>query len=953
MNRLRLPLVASLLASAVSLSAGEPPRPFPDMAISVGQILAQAYYDQRAFKPEHLRVMVTQGLRALEETDTAIETTWRGDQIAVLIAPASAPSLVKAAPPTSLDEAMEILEKVRAVVGTSAFTDIHKRELDYAMLNGALRSLDPHSLILPPEVAQEFTEDIQGEFFGIGAILREDEGTVLIERVLPGLPAERTGVEDGDAIVAVDGEKTAGLSLGQVVRRIKGARGTTVRLTIDRKNRPGPFVLPIVRNLVTPVTERAVRLGDVGYVRMDEFHAVTGRNLAKELGKLQEQGPLAALVLDLRYNGGGLLDQARLVADFFLEGGKEIVRTVAAGQDPTKLMSTANELVTAPVVVLVSSGTASASEIVSGALQLQGRAIIVGSATFGKGSVQSIKTLRDESRLKLTIQEYQLPGGVSIQRIGVSPDLHLIGRSVGEDGTVDLMPFTGRREADDEFALSDHGTYREKTTFELPWVEAFENKDLIRKHAIAARDFIPDQEATLVIQLLQEAASSPDWATAVATAHADGKLRSMLLDRLRGPVAKRAEAEQATLAAALAKAPDPVAWGEASVVKPGDLVVRYDGPKELIPGETAELKFVVENRGSATAGRVWGLIDADRRSALWEDEVVIGTVPAGGSATGRLRFSVPPRMTGGTATAPIEERFSLALKTDGDDRELARLAVGLNVAQRPMPHLSFSWKIEGIPDQGLGLDQEGALRLTVINDGDAPTGPSVDVAVFKDNDPFVVIGSSRLRTAGPIPAGGHETMPPVSLRVRPSYKRADGVEQRFTGDNVTLQVRMFERLDEDAVRDRRGRADLFHVLSIPVREIVRGGMLLQPRLEPVRIVRKPGNVVDLTVLVTDDDPEVVALFQNRDKIDLRPSSRLEGDGKRLPGPAGPDLPKAELRQLRYTTTLTLQPGLNELRVVATDASKMSEYLNLRLWGEGVAQTAKAVKPGPAAAEVVP
>ena len=291
---------------------------------------------------------------------------------------------------------------------------------------------------MPPEPAREFSEDIRGEFYGIGAFLNQEEGVITIERVMPGLPAEKADVQDGDIILGIDGEKTAGLSLEQAVRRIKGPKGTTVVLTVERKAAPAPVDIPVTRDLVQVITMRAKRVGDVGYVRMDEFNANTFRSLCKDILDLQKPGPMKAFVLDLRFNGGGLLDQARLISDIFLPKGEEIVRTVTSDGQPQIYKSSARQLLDVPMAILTSGGSASAAEILSGALQRDERAVIVGSTTFGKGSVQTIKDLGDGSRLKLTIQEYQLPGGVSIQDVGVTPDLRLIQHTVRKDGVIDL-----------------------------------------------------------------------------------------------------------------------------------------------------------------------------------------------------------------------------------------------------------------------------------------------------------------------------------------------------------------------------------------------------------------------------------------------------------------------------------------------------------------------------------
>jgi carboxyl-terminal processing protease len=957
--------IPAVIACLSILPAAEAPAPFPNMARVVGQVL-DSYYDPKAFRPQ---VMVERALRALAEAEPAILATWRDQRIWLRFGDTAPARPIDAKTPTDLAEAMEILEQVRQAVASAAVTrsedesrrradglpallvddQRHLRGLDYALFNGALATLDPHTVIMPPERAQEFHEEIQGEFFGIGAILRDEEGQVQIERVLPGLPAERGGIEDGDVILAVDGEKIAGLALPQAVRRIKGAKGTTVRLTLSRTSVEQPFDLAIVRDLVTPITERSARVGDIGYVRLDEFHAKAGQRLFDLVVGMQRERPLTGFVLDLRFNGGGLLDQARLISDFFLPGELEIVRTVGADGPPTKLRSTAPELLEVPMAVLVSPATASAAEIVSGSLQLHKRAVIIGEATFGKGSVQTIRVLADGSRLKLTIQEYQLPGGASIQATGVVPDVLLRTRTQAKDGRIDLQSYRGRREADDEFALLAHGTYTVTPSLTLAWLERFEDRDTARTHAIAAREFVPDQEARLAIDLLQSATG--EAAAAAAEAHASGTLAPFLIDRLRAPVATRAESEQASIAQALAQASRPVVWGERNTDPAPAIQVSYVGPDELVPGTEATLPFVVENRSTAETGRLWGLIEADRRSALWEEELIIGRVAAGSATGASITFAVPPRLAGGNNAAPREERATLVVRADGSDTVLASVPLRFQIPSQPRPHLSYAWRIEdrtGAPRPTFAPDEQVFLRLTVINDGDGATGGPVDVAVFKDNDPFVVIDDSRRSTDGPVLAGTAVDLAPIRIGVKSSIRRDRTRDEVFTGDAVKLQLRLAERMD-DGVRDGRGRAELAHALTIPLAGALPGGWAVQPRLSVDRIERDSSQA-KVTLRAVDDDLRFLTLFQDRVKVDLQSGTALAdrtAEPETLPAKI-PGLASPSLTTYSWTATVDLQPGLNELRFWATDASRVDEVLDLRLWSDG-----PATAPAPVTPAVIP
>ncbi len=889
----------------------------PELAPTIGKHLERDYYDPHRFEP---KLMVVRALRSLETAETGVDTSWKDGVITVTVAEKEI--ALAAADPTSLEQAMALIEKVRLAIDGTTLSNERKRDLAYVLVNGALHVLDPHTVVMPPEPAKEFKEDIAGEFFGIGAFLQQEEGVIGIERVMAGLPADKAGIMDGDIIIGINGEKTAGLSLTQAVRRIKGPKGTTVVLTVERKISPEPLDISVVRDLVQMVTMRSYRRGEICYVRMDEFNGYTARDLYRAVLELQKEGPMKAFVLDLRFNGGGLLDQSRLVSDFFLPKGEEIVRTVTSDGEPQIFRSSSRQILDVPMVVMTSGGSASAAEILSGCLQRNERAVVIGSTTFGKGSVQTIKDLSDGSRFKLTIQEYQLPGGVSIQDLGVNPDVKLVRHAVREDGTVDLVPFTGSREEDDEFALKNKAAYEHPATYELGWLAEHQALEELKKSGIAAREFVPDQEATLVLDLVAQAAASEGFSAAAEKADKDRGMRAFLLARLKDPVARFADRESQALAAAFSKRTPPLVWGAGGAPTEGSLALAFSGPATVTAGATTPVTFTVTNRSDAAIGRLYGVVQADRYSPLWEDEVIFGQVDAKGSVSGNLRFAVPPRAFAG------EERFTLDLYDDHGGAVRASVPVTLNIQAQPRPHLSYTWTLEDANHDGqLDTGEQGAVLLTVSNDGEGASS-RLDLRVFKDNDPFVQLGDK----GGKIPAlqPGASGMVKVPLSVLKEAKQGDRTEV-FAAKAIKLQVRVDERFDEQV--DARFRASLFHTLSIPVGSKAAPTPIVQPSLQLAGTVRD-GNRVTLTVAVADDNLRFLTTFLNEDKVDLLPAARLPKDG-------------------RYQVTMTLKPGANAIRVVALDNDEMDEVLPIRLWGEGtseekqvIAKPATAPKPTP-------
>lgn len=913
-------LLALALASAVSAGESPDPLPFPDMAPSVGAVLHQHYYDRSRFRP---RLMVERALRMLEQSEIGIDTAWADDRIVLNLR--GARTTVPAAEPRTLEAAMSIVESVRDAVERGFDAPAPRlRELAYAQVNGVLSTLDPHTVMWPPEAAREWTEDnIQGQFYGIGAFLNQDEGLISIQRVMPGLPAERAGIEDGDVILAIDGEKTAGLTLDQAVRRIKGPKGTAVSLTIERKGQKAPLDVPIVRDLVKVVTIRSHRDGDVGYVRMDEFNANTAHDLFLALRELERESPIKALVLDLRFNGGGLLDQAKLIGGFFLARGQEVVRTTTVDGQEDVYSNNARRFVTAPMIVLTSPGTASAAEIVSGALQLNQRAVIAGEPTFGKGSVQNIRELRDGSRLKLTIQEYLLPGGVSIQDVGVMPDLVLTRHAVRQDGSVDLRDVSMEREGDNEFALGARRSYAHKPTAELAWLDPWMDREARRVHTISARDFRPDRQSQVVIDLAKEACAAEDWQQASAKALEAEQLRPFLLERLAPQLARRAEAEATALADALARLPQPVRWGSAEASAPGSLSVAWTGPTAITAGETVALSVQVDNRGPAAAGRLYAIVRADPRSPFWEEEFVVGEVPAGGSGRGLLHFQVPPRLPQG------EERFSIELRQDGGKAALAACDVAVQVAPRPSPHLGLAWRVvESSGDGRLATEERAVLEVEVFNDGDGPMDAGA-VWIDKDNDPYVSLGTSRQKIEAPVPPGGSVTLS-FPLSVRKEVKRA-GRMAPFAAERIHLNVTAVEVLPDGI--DARFRASIRAGIDIPIGQPLKPRRLVQPTIR-ANGARIDGERAQLRFGISDaaDDPQVapldlVALFQDEDKVDLQTASALDLD---LQSGASPDA--APRGPWLYAPRLSLKPGLNQLRLLVRDADGVVADRSLRLWG---------------------
>ena len=286
-----------------------------------------------------------------------------------------------------------------------------------------VNSLDPHSSLLMPEEFEELQIDTQGKFTGIGIHVTMLDGFVTVVSPIEGTPAYKAGIQARDRIIKVDGEAIK--DLRKAVKKMRGPKGTEVKLTIVREGRKKPLEFELVRDVIPIHSVKATSLQPgYGYVWITNFREQTTEDLVLALEQLNADGPLKGLILDLRNNPGGILDQAIKVSDLFLDEGT-ILSIKGRLQKHTKTFEAQPDEVkyNYPIVVLINGGSASASEIVAGALQDQKRALILGTTSFGKGSVQTIETLRDGYGLKYTIARYYTPNGRSIQAKGVDPDI--------------------------------------------------------------------------------------------------------------------------------------------------------------------------------------------------------------------------------------------------------------------------------------------------------------------------------------------------------------------------------------------------------------------------------------------------------------------------------------------------------------------------------------------------
>ncbi|RCK26154.1 peptidase S41 [Thalassospira profundimaris] len=316
----------------------------------------------------------------------------------------------------------DVFEQVKA----KYVEEVDDKQLIEAAINGMLTSLDPHSSYLNMDNFEEMQVDTRGEFGGLGIEVTMEDGFVKVIAPIYDTPAEKAGLQPGDFITHIDGTAIRGMTLNDAVEMMRGKVNTDIVLTIIRKGEQAPFDVTLTRAVIKIQSVRAEAKDDIGYIRITKFNEQTFSGLQRAIGDMRDQiGPeIKGLVIDLRNNPGGLLDQAISVSDAFLDKGEIVSTRPRDTQNTERYNARSGDLAEGlPIVVLINDGSASASEIVAGALQDHRRAVIMGTRSFGKGSVQTILPMPGNVALRLTTARYYTPSGKSIQEVGIVPDI--------------------------------------------------------------------------------------------------------------------------------------------------------------------------------------------------------------------------------------------------------------------------------------------------------------------------------------------------------------------------------------------------------------------------------------------------------------------------------------------------------------------------------------------------
>ncbi len=610
------------------------------------------------------------------------------------------------------------------------------REVEYAACNGLLRTLDPHSVFLSPEAHKEMNMSTSGHFGGLGIVISIRDQLLTVIRPMPGTPAGKAGLKKYDRIVKINNESTLNMPLDDAVRRLRGKPGTPVGVWVARPEEwQGSREFPMTRENIRVPSVLSRRLdGDVGYVRLKQFQQTSADEISEALEKMSATSPVRALVLDMRGNPGGLLDQAAKVSDLFLKSGV-LVATVGAseGREEKRATSVDGEP-EFPIVVLVNQSSASASEIVAGALKNLKRAVIVGETTFGKGSVQLVfpDVTPDKAALKLTIAQYLTPGDQSIQGVGVTPHIELDPMSV-DPLEMDLtLKVDGLRERDLERRLSnDKADGGEKPAQVVRYYLAREDRETMRELAGEledefALDFPTEFARDLARRLPQNQAAEAQLASA-----------SAFIDEVRQAELDKAAAALSNLGVDWSVAAAKGAGGPSKDDFEVSVSTNAAGDRALA-GEALDLTVKVTNKGTAPVYRLHAVTESDNGS-FNQKELVFGKIAPGETKAATVPLSwceIDGRKAGTIAPLPKNPKRVCRISKDALDRSdgvkihfdaheghtPASGEVRPTIVALPRPLFQYSYQIvdNGSGANGDGLVQRGetvSVFLTVKNVG--------------------------------------------------------------------------------------------------------------------------------------------------------------------------------------------------------------------------------------------
>ena len=651
--------------------------------------------------------------------------------------------------------------------------DTDKDEVEASAIEGMLNELDPHSNFFSADVYREFRVGTEGEFGGLGIVIGLKDGKLTVTAPLEGTPAWRAGVKAGDSIVQINDESTINMTLTEAVERLRGPVGTKVTLKIERSKRNTPITMTLKRAMINieAVQSKLAKTpkgNNVGFLRVKSFQSNTGEDFIKQLMNLADNQKLKGVILDLRNNPGGLLDQAIILSDAFLDEGVIVSTVGPQGKLIDRQRARADgyekEL---PVIVLVNEGSASASEIVAGALKNNDRALILGTKTFGKGSVQSVYELPLDAAIKLTVAQYLTPGNQSIQSIGITPDVELDPVIIDKDH-LDMIENI-------RFGEKDLEKHFDKQTEEI------EKPELVL-HFLAPTpkdEEEPQYRTGLVLEddtVAQVALSLIDSITSAS--------RPEMLHEIEPAIKTRQIEEDKKAAGALQKL--GIRWANGEKPKEGSPRAELsfnlfkDGKpvKKAVAGETVTLKISVKNVGKAPFYKLSAQSESEE-GLLKNIEFAFGNIEPEAAQSWETKLKIP--LASLTEEVPFQLKFKEGHGNPPADAEIIIPIQGLK-----RPRFAYLYSLEEQWAAKLKSGKAIDMKITVSNQGEGPSKTAI-VALKNLNGKEVFIEKGRVVMDPLEPGKSAATL--LRFHTNPEWQKEIRLELNITDTDLLVNTK--------------------------------------------------------------------------------------------------------------------------------------------------------------------
>jgi carboxyl-terminal processing protease len=690
----------------------------------------------------------------------------------------------------------------------------HLVDVEMTATNGMLYTLDPHSVLLDVDSFKDMRTTTQGKFGGLGIVIEMDrKGRITVKKPMPDTPAIRIGIKAKDHIVRINNESTMNMTLQEAVDRLRGDVGSPVDVYIERSGLPAPKKFTIIRDSIRPpaidppprvLTAPASGgqpVAKIGYFRIVSFSANTDADLTKALTFFEHE-KVKGIIMDLRGNPGGLYDQAQKVADAFIDSGVLVSMVSAGGAQRKDEHASRNGDTKVPLAVLVSQTSASASEIVAGALKNLDRGVIIGETTFGKGSVQMLfdipspvpfgkRTDDDKLGLKLTTAQYLTPGDVSIQGVGVTPDVELVRMRVekkGDEAWITMQSSTRRRqESDYEWHLENPNARRGAKPLETVSY-LFVPPPSKDRHQAADEE---DPEANTDED---EAAEEPDEAridypielARDFLAQAKSGRRQDLVAQSKSLLDKARAEQDRKLSAALEKL--GVDWSSGSSTD-GELQASLGlqgGEGKALAGQSIKIRGTVKNTGSTTVYRVRAVLRSDNL-LFDENEMVFGKIAPGATKTYDLAVKVPKSSL--TRTDIIRADFSGQGRLHANSAEMT-----LNIEGKPHPLFAYTYQtIDDVAGNRDGRVQKGERVRTLVRVKNIGAGPALHAEAIVRN------GAGQ---EGILISGGRFDAKDLAPGATKDFSFVYEVGNEFQGDEYQLELMVTDTVLGESISDK-------------------------------------------------------------------------------------------------------------------------------------------------------